>query len=59
MKVRELAEQILAGIEKVTAEDLQRLGTELFKDDGMNLALIGPHESAEVGKTFYGELGSP
>ena len=49
--------EILAGVEKVTAEDLQCLAAELFKDDGMNLALIGPHESAQVGKTFYGELG--
>ena len=49
--------EILDGIEKVTAHDLRRLAGELFQDQGMNLALIGPHESGEVEKTFCGELG--
>ncbi len=33
---------ILENIEKVSAEDLMRLATAIFKDEGLNLAIIGP-----------------
>ncbi len=49
-------EEVLEGIEKVTAHDLHRLSSELFHDGGMNLALIGPHEHETVEKIFYGEM---
>ena len=49
-------EEILGGIEKVTAHDLHRLSSELFRDDAMNLALIGPHEHTQVEKIFFGEM---
>ena len=35
---------VLAGLEAVTGEDVQRLGQELIGGGGLNLALIGPFE---------------
>jgi len=49
-------EKILHGIEKVSADDLQRLAAELFLSRKMNLAVIGPHEHTEAEKIFFGEL---
>jgi predicted Zn-dependent peptidase len=44
-EVREL-DDVLGRIDAVSAEDVQRLAQSLFHDDGLRLALIGPHKSA-------------
>jgi predicted Zn-dependent peptidase len=36
-------EEVLAAMDAVTADDLQRLAAELFRDEYLRLALIGPH----------------
>lgn len=45
-RVRPL-EEILKGIEKVTAEDVRRVVLDLFKSEKLNLAVIGPHVEKE------------
>jgi predicted Zn-dependent peptidase len=40
-------EEVLAGLEAVTAEDVQRVARELIADDALRLAVIGPFEDAE------------
>jgi predicted Zn-dependent peptidase len=40
-------EEVLAGLEAVTAEDVQRLAQELIDDRALRLAVIGPFEDAE------------
>jgi predicted Zn-dependent peptidase len=37
-------EEVLAGIEAVTAEDVQRVARELIADEALRLAVIGPFE---------------
>jgi len=37
-------EEVLAGIEAVTAEDVQRVAQELIADEALRLAVIGPFE---------------
>jgi predicted Zn-dependent peptidase len=37
-------DEVLDGIESVTAEDVQRLATEVMVDDGFNLAVVGPFD---------------
>jgi hypothetical protein len=37
----------LAAIDKVTAEDIQRLAKEIFKTETLNLAIIGPYENID------------
>jgi predicted Zn-dependent peptidase len=39
-------EEVLAGIEAVTAEDVQRVALELIADEALRLAVIGPFEDA-------------
>jgi predicted Zn-dependent peptidase len=39
-------EEVLAGVEAVTAEDVQRVAQELIDDKGLRLAVIGPFEDA-------------
>ncbi len=39
-------EEILAGIDAVTAEDVQRVARDVIADDRLRLALIGPFEDA-------------
>jgi predicted Zn-dependent peptidase len=46
-EVREL-DEILARIDAVTAEDIQRLAATLFQDEWLRLALIGPHKDAQA-----------
>ncbi len=41
-KIRPL-EEIVAGIDKVTAADIQRVAKDILKTEGLNLAIIGPH----------------
>ena len=40
-------EEVLAGVEAVTAEDVQRVAQELIDDRALRLAVIGPFEDAE------------
>jgi predicted Zn-dependent peptidase len=40
-------EEILAGIDAVTAEDVQRVAADVIGGNGLNLALIGPFEDSE------------
>jgi predicted Zn-dependent peptidase len=40
-------EEVLAGIEAVTAEDVQRVAQELIDDKAMRLAVIGPFDDAD------------
>jgi len=37
-------DEVLEGIEAVTAQDLQRLAREVMVDDGFNLAIVGPFD---------------
>ena len=37
---------MLAGLDAVTAEDVQRVAQDVIGSDGLNLALIGPFEDA-------------
>jgi predicted Zn-dependent peptidase len=39
--------EILAELDKVTAEDVQRVAHELLEERGLNLAVIGPFNDAE------------
>jgi predicted Zn-dependent peptidase len=39
-------EEILAGIDAVTAEDVQRVAADVIGGNGLNLALIGPFEDS-------------
>jgi predicted Zn-dependent peptidase len=40
-------DEVLAGLDAVTAEDLQRVAQDVVARNGINLALIGPFEDAE------------
>jgi predicted Zn-dependent peptidase len=40
-------EEVLAGVEAVTAEDVQRVAQELIDDHALRLAVIGPFDDAE------------
>ena len=40
-------EEVLAGLDAVTAEDLQRVAGDVIGSDGLNLALIGPFDDAD------------
>ena len=40
-------EEVLAGVEAVTAEDVQRVARELIDDRALRLAVIGPFEDAD------------
>ncbi|HET9544796.1 MAG TPA: hypothetical protein VFO88_04405, partial [Gaiellaceae bacterium] len=42
-KIRE-PDEVLAGLDAVTVEDVQRVAQELIAEDRLNLALIGPFE---------------
>jgi predicted Zn-dependent peptidase len=39
--------EVLAELDKVTAEDVQRVGEDLMREDAFRLALIGPFDDAE------------
>ncbi|PIR83576.1 hypothetical protein COU18_02735 [Candidatus Kaiserbacteria bacterium CG10_big_fil_rev_8_21_14_0_10_51_14] len=45
-RVRSL-EEIIKGIDKVTAEDVERVARDIFRTSGLNLAIIGPHVHKE------------
>jgi predicted Zn-dependent peptidase len=40
-------EEVLAGIGAVTAEDVQRVATEVIGNGGLRLAVVGPFDDAE------------
>ena len=40
-------EEVLAEIDGVTAEDVQRVAQDLISDEKLRLALIGPFDDAE------------
>src|SRR5690242_11500471 len=40
-------EEVLAGVEAVTAEDVQRVAQDLIRDEALRLAVIGPFDDAE------------
>ena len=40
-------EEVLTGIDAVTAEDVQRVAQEVIGSSGLNLALIGPFDDEE------------
>ena len=39
-------QEVLAGLDAVTAEDVQRVAQDVIGCNGINLALIGPFEDA-------------
>jgi predicted Zn-dependent peptidase len=39
--------EVLAALDRVTAEDLQRVAQDVIGRKGLNLALIGPFEDAQ------------
>ncbi len=39
--------EIIDNIEKVTGEDIQNVAKDIFKDQGLNLAIIGPYKSED------------
>jgi predicted Zn-dependent peptidase len=39
-------EEVLAGIDRVTAEDVQRVAADLIRDETLRLAVIGPFDDA-------------
>jgi predicted Zn-dependent peptidase len=39
--------EVLAELDKVTAEDVQRVGQDLMRDESLRLAVIGPFDDAE------------
>lgn len=46
-------EEVLDKVNRVTADDLQRIANQLFTNDNLNLALIGPlKEEKEINKVF-------
>jgi predicted Zn-dependent peptidase len=47
-------DEILAGLDAVTGEDLQRVAQDVIASNGVNLALIGPFEDAERFETLLG-----
>jgi predicted Zn-dependent peptidase len=44
-KIRPL-EEIMKGIDKVTAKDIQHVAKDILKTDKLNLAIIGPHANS-------------
>lgn len=45
-RIRE-PDEVLAGFDAVTAEDVQRVAQELIRDEKLNLALIGPFDDED------------
>lgn len=40
-------DEVLAAVDAVTAEDVQRMARKLFREEKLNLAVVGPYENAE------------
>lgn len=45
-RVRTL-EEVMRGVDKVTASDIQRVARDIFRTESLNLAIIGPHVHKE------------
>jgi predicted Zn-dependent peptidase len=45
-KIRE-PDEVLAGLDAVTREDIQRIAQDIIREDRLNLALIGPFDDAD------------
>ncbi len=45
-------QEVLEGISAVTAEDIRRVAAGIFREDQLNLALIGPNKRQEIEKVF-------
>jgi predicted Zn-dependent peptidase len=41
-------DEVLAGLDAVTAEDVQRVAQDVIASNGLNLALIGPFEDEKL-----------
>jgi predicted Zn-dependent peptidase len=40
-------DDVLAGLDAVTLEDVQRVAQDVIRDERLNLALIGPFDDAD------------
>jgi predicted Zn-dependent peptidase len=40
-------DEVIAGLEAVTVEDIQRVAQDIIRDDGLNFALIGPFDDPD------------
>ena len=40
-------DEVIAGLEAVTLEDIQRVAQDLIRDEGLNFALIGPFDDPD------------
>ena len=40
-------DEVIAGLEAVTVEDIQRVAQDVIRDDGLNFALIGPFDDPD------------
>jgi predicted Zn-dependent peptidase len=40
-------DEVLAELDKVTREDIQRVAQDIIRDDRLNFALIGPFDDPE------------
>jgi len=45
-------DEVLAAIDAVTAEDIQRVATERFREESLNLAVVGPFQEEEELKSL-------
>jgi predicted Zn-dependent peptidase len=45
-------QEVLDGLDAVTAEDVQRVAQDIIARNGLNLALIGPFEDADRFETL-------
>jgi predicted Zn-dependent peptidase len=45
-------EDVVAGLDAVTADDIQRVARDLIASNGLNLALIGPFEDEKPFQTL-------
>jgi predicted Zn-dependent peptidase len=49
-------DEVLAGLDAVTADDLHRVAQDVIASNGINLALIGPFEDADRFESLLGSL---
>jgi predicted Zn-dependent peptidase len=49
----ELPDDILARIQKVTAQDIQNLAREVFIDTGLNMAIVGKFKDEGVFQSYF------
>jgi predicted Zn-dependent peptidase len=40
-------DEVIAGLDAVTREDIQRVASDIIRENRLNLALIGPFDDAE------------